>query len=185
MDHATMRRHPKTHAPRNPSTAPTQMNTVPSGRLDLCMNGAPLVSGTIRDGIEVTTPAIVGALERRPETTVEAVVEAAIVVAAVVVAAVVDASEAAVVVAELLAVVVAVVAVVPVIVLRFGRSLSVDCARVVAAKRMMLVVRIHCREGREGAIGICREVVLCARQAFEEELFVFVREIGTTRWIRS
>lgn len=40
-----------TDIPRNPSAAPTQMKTKPSGRFDFCMNGAPLVSGTMRGGI--------------------------------------------------------------------------------------------------------------------------------------
>jgi hypothetical protein len=72
-----MRRHPSTHAPRKPSTAPTQMKTVPSGRFDFCMNGAPLRSGIIKDGIDVTTPAIVGAFEMRPEIVVDGPVEEA------------------------------------------------------------------------------------------------------------
>jgi len=47
--------------PKNPRATPTQIKTVPSGRFDLCMNGALLVSGIIRGG--APTPARVGAFE--------------------------------------------------------------------------------------------------------------------------
>ncbi len=47
--------------PKKPRATPTQMKTVPSGRFDLCMNGALLVSGMIRGG--APTPARVGAFE--------------------------------------------------------------------------------------------------------------------------
>jgi hypothetical protein len=135
MDQATRTRHARTKAPRNASAAPTTMNTVPSGRLDLCMNGALLVSGTMRDGIDVTTPAIVGALERKPELVVDGVFVAGVVEAPVAVVAV-DALFAVV-------AVVAVVAVEPVTVARFGKSLRVVCARdAVANRRMPLHTRI-------------------------------------------
>lgn len=118
IDQATRRRHARTQAPRKPRTAPTQMKTVPSGKLDFCMNGAPLVSGTMREGMDVTTPAIVGALERSPVTTV-------------VDAPTVGASEmrpvtvTGVVVDSCVVAVVGVVAVVSVTVERFGRSVGV------------------------------------------------------------
>lgn len=97
IDHATISRHARTHAPRAARTAPTTIKTVPSGRLDFCMNGAALKSGMMSVGTEVTTPDIVGALERRPdETTVEAAV--ADVVDAPVLAEVVEAADEAAVV---------------------------------------------------------------------------------------
>lgn len=43
-------RQSKTDKARKPSMAPTAMKTVPSGKFVFCMNGAPLVSGTIRGG---------------------------------------------------------------------------------------------------------------------------------------
>lgn len=46
--------------------APTQMKTVPSGRSDFCMNGAPAVQGMTCVG--TPAPAMVGALERDTET---------------------------------------------------------------------------------------------------------------------
>lgn len=58
MLHATSARHSSTHAPRNASTAPTAMKTVPSGRVDFCMKGAPAVYGMTRSG--TPAPAIVG-----------------------------------------------------------------------------------------------------------------------------
>jgi len=108
------------------------MNTVPSGRLDLCIKGALLVSGTISDGMDVTTPAIVGALERKPELVVDGAV----------VAGVVETPDASLAVDALFAVVpvvavVAVVAAEPVTVARSGRSLSAVCAMAAAAKRRM------------------------------------------------
>ena len=45
-DQATSPRHARIAAPMKPSAAPTQMKTVPSGRLDFCMKGALAVSGT-------------------------------------------------------------------------------------------------------------------------------------------
>jgi hypothetical protein len=42
-----------------PRAAPTQMKTVPSGRVDFCMNGALDVSGTIMVG--TPTPSMLGA----------------------------------------------------------------------------------------------------------------------------
>ena len=45
-----MPRQANTAAPRNARTAPTVMKTVPSGRLDFCINGASAVLGTIRGG---------------------------------------------------------------------------------------------------------------------------------------
>lgn len=56
--HATRARQIRTAAPKAPRAAPTQMNTVPSGRLDFCINGAAWVSGTPTLGIP--TPAMVG-----------------------------------------------------------------------------------------------------------------------------
>ena len=61
-DQATRLRHTSTAAPKNARTAPTQIKTVPSGRLDFCMKGAPAVSGTLTSGIP--TPASVGAPTR-------------------------------------------------------------------------------------------------------------------------
>jgi hypothetical protein len=61
-DHATRPRHSNTQAPRKPNIAPTQMNTVPSGRSDFCIKKAPDVSGTCWLG--TPTPASVG----RPES---------------------------------------------------------------------------------------------------------------------
>jgi len=110
------------------------MNTVPSGKLDFCMNGALLVSGTMREGIDVTTPAIVGALERKPEFVVDGAV----------VAGVVEIPDASLAVDAVIAViaVAAVVAVEPVTVARSGRSLSVVCATdAVATMRMPLHMR--------------------------------------------
>ena len=45
-DQATSPRQARIAAPMKPSAAPTQMKTVPSGRLDFCMKGALAVSGT-------------------------------------------------------------------------------------------------------------------------------------------
>lgn len=56
--HATIARQATTQKPRNPRIAPTQMKTVPSGRLDFCMNGAAAVYGMTSVGIP--TPANVG-----------------------------------------------------------------------------------------------------------------------------
>jgi hypothetical protein len=50
-DQATRPRHVRTAAPMKPRMAPTTMKTVPSGRFDRCMNGAPAVHGTIGVGI--------------------------------------------------------------------------------------------------------------------------------------
>ena len=60
-DHATMPRQIKTANIIAPKAAPTHMNTVPSGRLDFCMNGAMEVSGTTMSG--TPTPANVGKSE--------------------------------------------------------------------------------------------------------------------------
>lgn len=60
MDQATRPCQKSTQAPRKASTAPTTMKTVPSGRLDFCMNGASAVFGTIMVGIPA--PAMVGRL---------------------------------------------------------------------------------------------------------------------------
>lgn len=57
-DHATRARHARTHAPKNPRIAPTTMKTLPSGRLDFCMNGAFAVLGTV--GVGMVAPATVG-----------------------------------------------------------------------------------------------------------------------------
>jgi len=132
MDQATINRHANTIAPKAASTAPTTMKTVPSKRLDLCMNGAELRSGTIKDGIEVTTPAIVGALERKPEwTTVEAA--AAAVVEAPVLPGVVEAADGAVLIEGC------------VTVARFGRSVRVVCCACVATARRILRNTAHRR----------------------------------------
>lgn len=58
MVYATVVRHARTAAPSRPSATPTQMKTVPSGSVDLCMNGAPERSGTIKVG--APTPVSVG-----------------------------------------------------------------------------------------------------------------------------
>lgn len=63
-DHATMPRQARTAAPKKARMAPTQMNTVPSGRSDFCINGALAVSGTFWSGIP--TPASVGRPRRPP-----------------------------------------------------------------------------------------------------------------------
>lgn len=63
-DHATMPRHASTAAPKKARMAPTQMNTVPSGRSDFCINGALAVSGIFCSGIP--TPARVGRPKRPP-----------------------------------------------------------------------------------------------------------------------
>jgi len=105
------------------------------------MNGAALRSGTIRDGTEVTTPAIVGAFERNPEwTTVEAA--AAAVVEAPVLLRVIEAMDEAAVVED--GVVddgvvddCVVVVFLPVTVARSGRSVGVVCcACAVKARRI-------------------------------------------------
>lgn len=57
-DQATSPRHARIAAPMKPSAAPTQMKTVPSGRLDFCMKGALAVSGTPTVGFRA--PAMVG-----------------------------------------------------------------------------------------------------------------------------
>lgn len=57
-DQATRPRQARMAAPMKPSAAPTQMKTVPSGRLDFCMKGALAVSGTMTVGMPA--PAIVG-----------------------------------------------------------------------------------------------------------------------------
>lgn len=57
-DQATSPRHARIAAPMKPSAAPTQMKTVPSGRLDFCMKGALAVSGTPTVGSRA--PAMVG-----------------------------------------------------------------------------------------------------------------------------
>lgn len=63
-DHATKPRQASTHSPQKAKVAPTQMNTKPSGSFDLCMKGAPLVSGTISGG--TPTPYKVGAFVSMP-----------------------------------------------------------------------------------------------------------------------
>jgi len=151
IDHATRTRQARTKAPRKPRAAPTTMNTVPSGRLDLCMNGALLVSGTIRDGIDVTTPAIVGALERKPELVVDGAL----------VAGVVEIPDASLAVDAVVAVV-AVVAVEPVTVDRFGKSVSPVCARDAVANRRMQLHR------RMGAIVLCFAMLKMCFQALEQ-----------------
>jgi hypothetical protein len=57
-DHATRPRQRSTQAPRKPRIAPTQINTVPSGRSDFCMKSALAVFGTFWSG--TPTPARVG-----------------------------------------------------------------------------------------------------------------------------
>ena len=57
-DQATRPRQAKTARAKKPSTPPTQMKTVPSGREDFCMNGAAEVSGTMMVGIDA--PGILG-----------------------------------------------------------------------------------------------------------------------------
>lgn len=49
-DQAMRARQASTQAPKKPRAAPTQMKTVPSGRLDFCINAAALVSGTMSEG---------------------------------------------------------------------------------------------------------------------------------------
>lgn len=61
-DHATRARHTSRAAPKKARTAPTQMKTVPSGRFDFCIKGAPAVFGTCWTG--TPTPASVGAPAR-------------------------------------------------------------------------------------------------------------------------
>lgn len=61
-DQATRPRHAIKAAPKKARIAPTQMKTVPSGRLDFCINAAPDVSGILGTGIP--TPASVGAPAR-------------------------------------------------------------------------------------------------------------------------
>jgi hypothetical protein len=63
-DQATSDRHRSTQAPRNPRIAPTQIKTVPSGRLDFCIKGAAFVLGTTIAGIP--TPANVGRPSKPP-----------------------------------------------------------------------------------------------------------------------
>lgn len=60
IEYATIARQASTQNPKNPSTAPTTMKTVPSGRDDFCINGASAVYGTTMVGIPA--PATVGAL---------------------------------------------------------------------------------------------------------------------------
>lgn len=104
----------------------------------------------MRDGIDVTTPAMVGALEMRPEIVVEGPVEAAEFVEGVV-EGVVEAS----VVVIVDAAVDAWVAAVPVIVLRFGRSLGVDWASIVAPKSRAGRSSVH-REDKRGEVMLMR-----------------------------
>jgi hypothetical protein len=47
---ATMARQMRMASPKVPRMAPTAMKTVPSGRLDRCMKGAPTVGGTVGGG---------------------------------------------------------------------------------------------------------------------------------------
>lgn len=165
MDQATINRHANTIAPKAASTAPTTMKTVPSGRLDLCMNGAALRSGTIRDGTEVTTPAIVGALERKPEwTTVDA---AAAVVEAPVLPGVVEAADEADLIDGW------------VTVARFGRSVGVVCcACVVTAKRILMNTAHRRRVDTEAMI---ISLFLRAQKVLNEEPLVFLRKARMTR----
>lgn len=119
----------------------------------------------ISEGIDVTTPAIVGAFEMRPEMVVEGPVEAAALVAGVEEAPDVAVVDAAVVAVD------ACWAAVPVIVLRFGRSLSVDCANILATKskvgrrsvhredmRIVTIVRRMSKRSRS-----CRQGIVCCR----------------------
>jgi len=62
IEYATSPRQAMTQKARKPSTAPTMINTVPSGREDFCMNGASAVYGTTIVGIPA--PATVGAAVR-------------------------------------------------------------------------------------------------------------------------
>jgi hypothetical protein len=52
----TMLRQRRIAKPRAPRTAPTTMKTVPSGRLDCCINGALFVGGTLAAGYVGITP---------------------------------------------------------------------------------------------------------------------------------
>lgn len=50
MDQATSPLHAITMTATKPRKAPTPMKTVPSGRVDFCMNGALAVGGTVGGG---------------------------------------------------------------------------------------------------------------------------------------
>lgn len=58
MVYAIMARQARTQRPRKPRMAPMQMKTVPSGRVDFCINGAAAVYGMTIVGM--AAPAMVG-----------------------------------------------------------------------------------------------------------------------------
>lgn len=123
---ATIALHSSTHAPRNASTAPTAMKTVPSGYDDFCMKGASAVYGMTNVGMPA--PARVGksvVLVAVPEDETEVLEEASVVVVDVSLVVVASLVVVSVVVA---AVVAEVVAVVSLVVVRSGRSVAVDAA---------------------------------------------------------